>query len=153
MSARSVCYGAKDFVVEADAGRPLLDILRSELGVRSASRGCQDGSCGACRVMVDGALVSSCLLAWGDVKDGARVETYEDLALDPAAVRAVDAFAEERPSRCRMCIGALGVTAVAIARGRRGIDRASRDGAIEEALKEATCMCTGRGSWRRALSK
>ena len=149
MTPRTLCRGATAFVVEAEAGRPLLDVLRSELGLRSASRGCQDGSCGACRVLVDGALVASCRLAWGEVRDGARLEIYEDLARDPAAARAVDAFAEERPSRCRMCVGALGVTAVAIARegGKRGAD------AVEEALEGATCMCTGRGSWRRALSK
>ena len=99
-------------------------------------------------MLVDGALVSSCLVAWEDVKEGARIETYEDVGSEPAAVRAVDAFADERPTRCRMCVGALGVTAVAIARGD-----VARDQAIDEALRDATCLCTGRGSWRRALSK
>jgi aerobic-type carbon monoxide dehydrogenase small subunit (CoxS/CutS family) len=82
------------------------------------------------------------------VKEGARIETYEDLASEPAASRAVEAFAAERPSRCRMCVGALGVTAVFVARSEK-----PRDEAIEEALRDATCMCTGRGSWRRALSR
>jgi carbon-monoxide dehydrogenase small subunit len=125
----------------------LLDVLRAR-GVRSASRGCQDGSCGACRVLVDGVLVSSCLVAWGDVKEGARVETYEDLAADDAVKRAVEAFEAERPTRCRMCVGALGVTACAIARSPL-----PKEEAIEESLVAATCLCTGRGSWRRALSK
>jgi aerobic-type carbon monoxide dehydrogenase small subunit (CoxS/CutS family) len=128
--------------------RTLLDVLRSDFGVRSASRGCEDGSCGACRVLVDGALVASCRVAWADVNDRARVQTYEEIASDPAAAEAVDAFAKERPSRCRMCVGALGVTAVAIARAS-----GPREEAVEKALEDATCMCTGRGSWRRALSK
>jgi aerobic-type carbon monoxide dehydrogenase small subunit (CoxS/CutS family) len=136
-------------VVEADETRSLLDVLRAELGVRSASRGCQDGSCGACRVIVDGALVSSCGVAWGALADGARVETYEELASEEAARRVVDAFEAERPTRCRMCVGALGVTAIAVARA--GTSAAARETAIEDALAAATCMCTGRGSWRRAL--
>jgi nicotinate dehydrogenase subunit A len=145
---RTIRVAGNDVAVDAEGERSLLDVLRGTLGVRSASRACQDGSCGACRVLVDGALVASCRVAWGDVKDGARVETYEELASDPAAERAVAAFADERPTRCRMCVGALGVTAVAIARSPK-----PRDEAIDEALRDATCMCTGRGSWRRALSK
>lgn len=150
MLVRTLRHGMKEVGLDAPPDRPLLDVLRNALGVRSASRGCQDGTCGACRVLLDGALVSSCRVPWGEVTEGARVETYEELASDPAAVRAVDAFAAERPTRCRMCVGALGVTAVAIARSPEGTERADL---IEEALEGATCMCTGRGSWRRALSK
>jgi hypothetical protein len=47
-----------------------------------------------------------------------------------------------------MCVGALGVTAHAIARSPL-----PKEEAIEESLVAATCLCTGRGSWRRALSK
>jgi aerobic-type carbon monoxide dehydrogenase small subunit (CoxS/CutS family) len=128
-------------VVEAGEDEALLDVLRGSLGIRAAMRGCKDGSCGSCRVLMNGALVSSCLVKWREVEDGATIESYEDLAEEPAAARAVDAFSVERPTRCRLCVGALGVTAVAIA---RGLD-------TEAALEKATCMCTGRGSWRRAL--
>jgi aerobic-type carbon monoxide dehydrogenase small subunit (CoxS/CutS family) len=129
--------------------RTLLEVLRAERGVRSASRGCDDGSCGSCRVILDGRLVSACLVKWRDVREGARIEAYESLAEDDAAKAAVDAFSAERPTRCKLCVGALGVTAAWIAReGKRG-DAA----AIDDALATATCMCTGRGSWRRALSR
>jgi aerobic-type carbon monoxide dehydrogenase small subunit (CoxS/CutS family) len=150
MPPRTLHRGPSDVVVDADDARPLLDVLRAELRVRSAARGCQDGTCGSCRVLLDGRIVASCTVAWSEVRDGARIETYEDVALDPAAVRAVEAFGHERPTRCKMCVGALGVTAVAIARVPERVERAA---AIEEALATATCMCTGRGSWRRALSK
>jgi carbon-monoxide dehydrogenase small subunit len=124
----------------------LVDVLRRELGVRSVSRACAHGTCGACRVLMNGALTTTCDLRWADVPEGARFETYETLADDPAASSAVTAFESERPTRCRMCVGALGVTAVAVARSPE-----PRDRAIDDALVSATCMCTGRGSWRRAL--
>src|SRR5271170_920899 len=146
MSRRALRHGDVETSVDADDARSLLDVLRAELGVRSASRACTDGTCGACRVIVDGALVSSCRVTWGEVADGARVETYETLSGEPAATRAVEAFAAERPTRCRMCVGALGVTAVSIARSAE-----PKSDAIDRALESATCMCTGRGSWRRAL--
>jgi aerobic-type carbon monoxide dehydrogenase small subunit (CoxS/CutS family) len=135
--------------VDAPADRTLLDVLRTERGLRSVSRGCTDGSCGACRVLVDGEIVSSCRVRWQDVPEGARIEAYESLAEDPAAKRAVDAFAAERPTRCRLCVGALAVTAVSLARAGRAGDLE----AIDASLETATCMCTGRGSWRRALLK
>jgi aerobic-type carbon monoxide dehydrogenase small subunit (CoxS/CutS family) len=144
---RALRLGDAPVTVDADASRSLLDVLRAELGVRSASKACADGTCGACRVLLDGKLTASCLVSWGDISEGAQVETYETLSSDPAAARAVEAFASERPTRCRMCVGALGVTAVSIARSE--LPRAD---AIDAALEQATCMCTGRGSWRRALS-
>ena len=126
----------------------LLDVARRELGVRSASAPrCVDGKCGACRLLVDGELVNACAVLWENVRDGATIEAYETLADDEAATRAIDAFAEERPTRCRLCIGGLGVTAVSLARAGKQGD----PDAIEAALITATCMCTGRGSLRRAL--
>ncbi len=126
----------------------LLDVLRQQLGLKSASKSCSDGTCGACRVLVDGAATHSCTLHALSLREGAVVETYESLATDEAAVQAVEAFERERPTRCKLCVGALGVTAVSLTRIRSRGERTS----IDEAIGEATCMCTGRGSWRRALS-
>jgi aerobic-type carbon monoxide dehydrogenase small subunit (CoxS/CutS family) len=145
---RTIRYDGREIAIEALESQPLLEVLRAELGVRSASRACTDGSCGACRVLLDGELRPSCRVLFGELRDGVRLETYETLARHPAAERAVAAFNAERPTRCRMCIGALGVTAVSVAES--GLPQSE---AIEGALADATCLCTGRGSWRRALSK
>lgn len=149
---RTVRYEGADVAIEeAREDARLLDVARRELGIRSASApaACSDKKCGACRLMVDGELVNACAVRWGDVREGAVIEAYESVAGDESAARAVAAFSEERPTRCRLCIGALGVTAAWLARnGKRG-----DAGAIESALESATCMCTGRGSLRRALQK
>ena len=107
----------------------LLEVIREKLGVRSASRACNDGTCGACRVLLDGALVASCRTTWGEVAEGARLETYETLSADPDAARVVEAFAAERPTRCRMCVGALGVTACLNRAQRASQRRGDRQGA------------------------
>jgi aerobic-type carbon monoxide dehydrogenase small subunit (CoxS/CutS family) len=135
-------------VVEADDDATLLEIARNELGVRSASRACTDGTCGACRLLIDDQIVASCRRTWDTVAEGAHIESYEDVLADPAADAAVTTFEAERPTRCRMCVGALGVTAVALARSGKAAD----NDAIAHTLETATCMCTGRGSWRRALA-
>jgi len=146
---RKVLRAGVPHALEADGEAPLLEVVQAHLGVRSVSRGCEDGSCGACRVLVDRSVVNACRVPWKDVRDGAMLETYEDVATEPAAVRAVSAFAEERPTRCSLCVGGLGVAAVALERSGKAGDAE----AVEATLVNATCMCTGRGSLRRALLK
>ena len=147
VATRTLVRGTESRAIAANGDATLLEVIRAELGVRSASRGCDDKTCGACRVLLEGEIVSSCALPWRDVLDGARLETYEDIESDPAAIRAVASFDAERTTRCKLCVGALGVTAVSLARGGHYGD----PDRVEAALTNATCMCTGRGSLRRAL--
>ena len=139
-----VCDGVAKFAT-ADSDVPFLEVARRELGMNRLVRGCDDGRCGACRALVDGALVATCRVPWGAVPEGATVASAESLDGTPAAARALAAFEAERPTRCRMCVGGLAVTAAAL----------ERQGASPEnlaaLLEGATCMCTGRASWRRAL--
>jgi aerobic-type carbon monoxide dehydrogenase small subunit (CoxS/CutS family) len=119
---------------------PLLEALRRS-GRVSVMRGCDDRTCGACRVLVDGELVLACA---GDVPEDAAIEAYEDLAEDPIAERAVSIFDLERTTRCKQCVGGVAVAAVYI-------DRSGAD--VDAIAAGARCACTGRGSLRRALEK
>jgi aerobic-type carbon monoxide dehydrogenase small subunit (CoxS/CutS family) len=148
-SSRTIRHKGELVELAFDEGASLLDVVRTALGVRSASLGCKDGTCGTCRVLVDGKAVNACSVAFAALPSGVTVEAYEDVADSPAAARAVNAFTLERPTRCTLCVGALGVTAVALSRAGKTGDAE----AIDETLANATCMCTGRGSLRRALLK
>jgi aerobic-type carbon monoxide dehydrogenase small subunit (CoxS/CutS family) len=128
----------------------LCDVAR-RAGARRLVRGCDDGRCGACRALLDGELVATCRVRLGDVRDGAALTTAASLDDTPPARAALLAFADERPTRCKMCVGGLSVTAWVLARDvARGAELEARREAL---LAEATCMCTGRGSWRRALGR
>jgi aerobic carbon-monoxide dehydrogenase small subunit len=133
--------------VEGEDDASLLDVVQDVLELHAASKGCTDGRCGACRVLLEGKPVNACQVQWRDVPDGAELLTYEDVDADAAVIRAVKAFEDERPTRCSLCIGGLGVTAFALA----GDGKASTEEDVERVLETATCMCTGRGSLRRAL--
>ena len=146
-TTRSLRRAGRTHALAFEEKMSLLDAVREAFGVASSSRGCTDGTCGTCRLLLNGRVVNACGLVWREIADGAEVETYEDVADEPAARRAIEAFTAERPTRCTLCVGSLGVAAVALAReGRQGALEA-----VDEMLAHATCMCTGRGSLRRAL--
>ncbi len=147
MVTRTFLRNGTPHVATADEETPFLTIVRGALGIRSASRGCADGLCGACRVLVEGETCNACTVTVADIPEGARVLGYEDVATEPAVMAAVRAFVAERPTRCTLCIPAIGVTAAALARSGKAGDA----DAIETTLTTATCMCTGRGSLRRGL--
>jgi aerobic carbon-monoxide dehydrogenase small subunit len=147
MVTRTLFRGGVVHVVASDGDASLLDIVRRELGARSTARGCSTGVCGSCRVILNSSLVNACAVMWADVPEGARLETAEDIDREPSARRVLAAFERERPTRCRLCVAGLAATAVDLA--RRGLARNAN--AIDEALGTSACMCTGRGSLRRAL--
>ena len=60
----------------------LLDILRHQLGLTGAKEGCGEGECGSCSVLLNGALVNSCLIPVLQAQ-GADVVTIEGLAAGP----------------------------------------------------------------------
>ncbi len=68
----------EDRDVETAAARPVLDVLREDLGLTGTKEGCSVGVCGACSVLVDGRLMSACLLPVGAVA-GREVTTVEGL--------------------------------------------------------------------------
>ncbi|CAN5476333.1 hypothetical protein BH09MYX1_BH09MYX1_64710 [soil metagenome] len=148
MSALRVLIDGASALLEDDEGASLAEIAR-RAGATRIVIGCSDGRCGSCRAIVDGALVATCKLGISDVIEGSTIVTATSLDSTAAARAALAAFAIERPTRCKMCVGALAVTASELARElERGGDR---EAVTERLLEGATCMCTGRGSWRRAL--
>lgn len=148
-SGRTLVIAGKSRAFSASAEEDLLAVLRKKAGLKSLLRGCKNGRCGACRVLVDGALTRTCGTRLESLPEGAIVTAYEEIAKDPNAIHAIAIFEGSRPSRCHLCVPALGLAAVHLVRlGKRG-DRA----AVDEVLEGAACMCTGRASLREALLK
>jgi len=85
-----------------DTRTSLLDLLRERLGLTGAKKGCDQGQCGACTVLLDGRRVNSCLVL-AVAHDGAEVTTIEGLAdgddLHPLQV----AFVEHDAFQCGYC--------------------------------------------------
>ena len=74
--AISFTLNGKPAVYEGGAADRLLDVLRDHYRLTGVKCGCKEGECGACSVILDGRLVTSCMVAMGRV-DGSEVVTIE----------------------------------------------------------------------------
>lgn len=121
---------------EGDGGTPLLDVLRSELGLLGSRFGCGIGLCGACFVLVDGVPAPACDTPVWSV-EGKDVVTVEGLADDDALHRVQEAFLDEQAAQCGFCVSGIVVSAAALLSRDPTPERA----AVVEALDRHLCRC------------
>ncbi|MDD5555730.1 MAG: (2Fe-2S)-binding protein [bacterium] len=124
--------------VEVEDGERLIDVLRERLGLTGTKRGCDDGSCGACVVVVDGKAERSCLFLAAKA-DGREVRTIEGMADGRALHPVQEAMIEAGAVQCGYCIP--GIVMELDALFSRQPD--APDEAIVEALARHLCRCTG----------
>jgi carbon-monoxide dehydrogenase small subunit len=116
----------------------LLDALREAQGLTGTRRGCDQGACGACTVLLDGATVMSCLVPVETV-DGARVETIEGLTPVEGLHPVQAAFLEGFATQCGFCTsGMIMATVGLLARN----PEPTREDAVR-AISGNICRCTG----------
>ncbi|MGX6447314.1 2Fe-2S iron-sulfur cluster-binding protein [Patulibacter sp. S7RM1-6] len=92
----------EDRTVEVDTRSSLLDVLREQLGLTGAKKGCDHGQCGACTVLLDGRRANSCL-ALAVAHEGAEITTVEGLADGDALHPVQRAFVEHDAFQCGYC--------------------------------------------------
>ncbi len=95
--------------------RTLLDALREELGLLGAKKVCDEGTCGACTVIVDGRLAYSCMTL-AVACEGRSVETVEGLARDGELDPVQEAFIAEDAFQCGFCTPGQIMSVVALLR-------------------------------------
>ena len=100
--------------VTVAANRLLVHVLRDDLGLTGTKEGCSVGVCGACSVLVDGVLVSACLLP-AILADGAAITTIEGLAPDEEHLSPLqDAFIRHGGFQCGICTPGQLIAATAL---------------------------------------
>ena len=95
---------------QVPARQHLVDFLRPELGFTGAQLGCEHGMCGACTVLVDGALVRGCLILAAQA-DGTCIETIEGAAQSGRLDDLMGAFVDCNAAQCGFCTPAMVLTA------------------------------------------
>jgi isoquinoline 1-oxidoreductase alpha subunit len=92
----------KTYQVDADADTPLLWVIRDDLGMTGTKYGCGLAQCGACSVLVDGAVVRSCMMPVAGVV-GREVTTIEAIESDAVGKRVVATWVEQQVAQCGYC--------------------------------------------------
>lgn len=92
----------KTYQVDADADTPLLWVIRDDLGMTGTKYGCGLAQCGACSVLVDGAVVRSCMMPVAGVI-GREVTTIEAIESDAVGKRVVATWVEQQVAQCGYC--------------------------------------------------
>ncbi len=129
-----------------EPGQVLSEVLRDNLDLTGTKEGCTTGDCGACSVMLDGALVCSCLVLAAEA-EGRRIETVEGVAEEGRLHPVQQKLLEHAALQCGICTPGIVVAAKAL------LER-NPDPTEEEArywLAGNLCRCTGYDKIIRAV--
>ena len=121
-----------------DPRRTLLDVLRNELELRGAHRGCDSGDCGACTVLVDGRPVASCLMLAADC-DGANVLTIEGVSSNGEWHPVQRAFVDKGGIQCGFCTPGMIMMSIALLNDNPH----PTEDEVRSGLAGNLCRCTG----------
>jgi carbon-monoxide dehydrogenase small subunit len=125
----------------------LLTALRERLGLPGSKNACEQGECGSCSVLLDGALVCACLVL-AAAAEGRAVETVEGLGAE--GLHPVQrAFVETGAVQCGFCTPGLVVATYALLRD----NPEPTDQEVREALSGNICRCTGYGKILEAVQR
>ncbi|HEY7494526.1 MAG TPA: (2Fe-2S)-binding protein [Candidatus Tectomicrobia bacterium] len=134
----SLRVNGKEHTLEVPPQRLLLDCLRYDLGLTGSKEGCSVGVCGACTVLMDGQIVSSCLTL-AVRADGTDITTIEGLAQDGRLHPVQQAFIDYGGFQCGICTPGMIMAAKALLDTH---PNPSED-EIKEWMMGNLCRCTG----------
>lgn len=124
--------------VEVEPYTSLVDMLRDRLDVKSVKKGCEQGECGACTLLLDGNPVASCLVLAPQV-EGRYVTTLEGLEKNPLMIDLREAFVENGAVQCGFCTPGMLISAYALLRDNPH----PTEHEVKRGIEGNICRCTG----------
>jgi xanthine dehydrogenase YagT iron-sulfur-binding subunit len=125
-----------DRTLDVEPRAVLLDVLRENLGLTGAKKGCDHGQCGACTVLVNGRRIKSCLTL-AAMHDGDAITTIEGLERNGELHPMQTAFLDCDGFQCGYCTPGQIMSAVGLLREPIAPD----DAAVREAMSGNICRC------------
>jgi xanthine dehydrogenase YagT iron-sulfur-binding subunit len=136
MVSVSLTVNGSPHTLSLDPRTTILDLLREHLDLTGTKKGCDQGQCGACTILIDGRGINSCL-TFAAMYDGAQITTIEGLAVNGALHPLQQAFIDHDAFQCGYCTsGQICSAAGLIAEGR-----AKTADEIRELMSGNICRC------------
>jgi len=136
MVSVSLTINSRLYKLTLDPRTTLLDLFREHLDLTGTKKGCDQGQCGACTILIDGRRVNSCL-TFAVMHDGAQITTIEGLAADGKLHPLQQAFIDHDAFQCGYCTpGQICSAAGLIAEGK-----AKTADEIRELMSGNICRC------------
>jgi xanthine dehydrogenase YagT iron-sulfur-binding subunit len=126
----------REYALSIEARVTLLDALRERLRLTGTKKGCDQGACGACTVLVNGRRINSCLTL-AAMHDGDEVTTIEGLGSEEHMHPLQAAFLKHDGFQCGYCTPGQIISADALLRERRELTRES----VREFMSGNICRC------------
>ncbi len=126
--------------LEVDTRWSLLHVLREELGLTGAKRGCDRGECGACTVLLDGLPVNACMTLAATIS-GSKVRTVEGLSSMGSLHPVQQAFLDNDGAQCGFCTPGFVMSAAALLEQNSN----PTDDEVRSALSGNICRCNAYG--------
>ena len=127
-----------DYEEEIDHRRTLLEVLRENFGLLGTHKGCDEGQCGACTVLIDGKEINSCLVLAASVQKK-QITTIEGLAQGEQLHPVQQAFVEYGAIQCGFCTPGM----IMVAKGFLDKNPQPTEEEAKRAVAGNLCRCTG----------
>jgi isoquinoline 1-oxidoreductase alpha subunit len=142
-----IMINGETYEVADEPDRPLLWVLRDELGLTGTKFGCGVGICGSCEVHLDGTVARSCITSLS-AASGKAIRTIEGLASDGVLHPVQQAFLDEQVHQCGWCMSGQMMRAVALLEEIPN----PTDEEIVAAMNANYCRCGAYGRIKRAVA-
>lgn len=139
----------KAVTADVESDKPLLWVLREDLGVLGPKFGCGLAQCGACTVHIDGRPVRSCVTPMSAVAANAKIVTIEGVGADPVGAKVQQAWSELDVAQCGYCQPGQIMSATALLKQKPK----PTDADINSAMAGNLCRCATYVRIRRAIKR
>jgi aerobic-type carbon monoxide dehydrogenase small subunit (CoxS/CutS family) len=128
----------RNYELAVEPSKLLLDVLRQDLDLTGSKRGCDDSSCGACTVQIDGAPMLSCTMLAASC-EGQEITTVEGVADHGGLAALQKAYGDFGGSQCGFCTPGFMMTVKSLLASNPD----PSEDEIRAALSSNLCRCTG----------
>jgi carbon-monoxide dehydrogenase small subunit len=129
-----------------DPSALLLDVLRQDLGLTGSKRGCDESSCGACTVLIDGVAMLSCTLLAASC-EGQEITTIEGVSQHGSLAAIQKAYGDCGGAQCGFCTPGFIMTVKSLLAENPD----PTEGDVRAALSSNLCRCTGYNQMYEAI--